>query len=402
MKYVIILGDGMADLPVKELGGKTPLMCADKKNIDALAKFSEIGLMKTVPDSLSPGSDTANLSVMGYDPEIYYSGRSPLEAVSMGVTLDENDSAFRCNLVTLSDEENYSDKTMLDYSSGEITTKESGELITFIKQHIETDIIKLYKGISYRHCLKWQGLKNDVQCTPPHDISDKKISGFLPKGAEGKFLTAIMEKSYKLLSSHPVNIKRVKRGLNAANSLWLWGQGYKPSLKPFKELYGLDGAVISAVDLVKGIGICAGMKIINVVGATGNLDTNYKGKADAAIKALQGCDFVYLHIEAPDECGHRQQVYNKIRAIEFIDKIIVKRVLSGLKKLNQPFTMLITPDHPTPLSTRTHSREPVPYLLFRSNKPQDNKFSYDEQGAKQSGNYIDKGHTIINKMITEQ
>lgn len=399
MKYVVILGDGMSDLPLEELGGKTPLMYARKPNIDALAKRSVIGLLKTVPDSLKPGSDTANLSVMGYNPEIYYSGRSPLEAVSMGVELGENDSAFRANLVTLSGEENYADKTMVDYSSDEITTKESAKLIDFLKKYIDNDVLTLYNGVSYRHCLKWKELKENIECTPPHDITGKKTGGHLPQGECGTVLTEIMEKSYNLLKDHPVNLKRIKKGLKPANSLWVWGQGIKPSLKPFKELYGLKGAVISAVDLVKGIGKCADMEIINVKGATGNINTNYKGKANAALKALKnGCDFVYVHIEAPDECGHRRQIFEKVRAIELIDEFVVKTVVEGLNKTGEPYTVLVTPDHPTPLSTMTHSRDPVPFMLYRSDRPAQNGFSYDEQGAKDSKVFVEKGDTIINIM----
>lgn len=390
----------MSDLPLEELGGKTPLMSARKPNIDALAKRSAVGLLKTVPDSLSPGSDTANLSVMGYDPEIYYSGRSPLEAVSMGVELGASDSAFRCNLVTLSGEENYADKTMVDYSSDEITTKKSAELIKFLKKYIDTDVLTLFNGVSYRHCLRWRNLKESVKCTPPHDITGKNIKDYIPRGQNGGKLAEIMEKSHKLLKSHPVNLKRMKKGLNPANSLWVWGQGFKPSLKPFKELYGLNGAVISAVDLVKGIGKCAGMEIINVKGATGNINTNYKGKADAALKALKkGRDFVYVHIEAPDECGHRRQINEKVRAIELIDEFVVKRIIDGLNKAGGPYTVLVTPDHPTPLSTMTHSRDPVPFMLYRSDRPVENNFSYDEKGAAASGIFIEKGYTIIEKML---
>lgn len=401
MKYVVILGDGMSDLPVPELGGKTPLMCAKKPNIDTLVRFSELGLAKTVPDSLSPGSDTANLSAMGYDPEVYYSGRSPLEAVSMGINLKDTDTTFRCNLVNLSDEQNYEDKIMMDYSADEISTEEAEKLIKYAASVFNNDFLKLYNGISYRHCLVWSGLENVFDLTPPHDISDKKIGEYLPVGDGSEILKDIMKKSYDVLKNHSVNIERVKRGLKPANSLWFWGQGKKPALKPFKELYGLKGAVISAVDLIKGIAICAGMKSIDVEGATGNLKTNFKGKADAALNILsQGYDFVYIHIEAPDECGHRHEIEGKVHAIELIDSLIVKTVVEGLRAKNEPFTILIMPDHPTPLTTKTHSRDPVPYLLYRSDKQYNSESdSYDENTAKQSGNNIDKGCNMIKRMI---
>lgn len=403
MKYVIVLGDGMADLPVPELNGKTPLMCAKKPNIDKLAKISQVGLVKTVPQGMNPGSDTANLSVMGYNPKIYYTGRSPLEAVSMGINLKENDMTFRCNLVNLSDEEKYEDKTMIDYCSDEITTEEAKVLINDLAKIFNNDFLKLYNGISYRHLLVWNDLKEQFKCTPPHDILDKKITEYLPEGKGSEILLSMMKKSYEILKDHKINKKRIEKGLKPANSLWFWGQGKKPILKPFKELYGLKGAAISAVDLVKGIAKSADMKSIDVKGATGNINTNFKGKAEAALKAFKdGYDFVYIHMEAPDECGHRHEINNKVCSIELIDNQVVKVLLEGFKQINEDFTMLIMPDHPTPLITRTHSSDPVPYLLYRSNKEYQSKATgYDEKNAELSGNYIENGYTMINKMIND-
>lgn len=401
MKYAVILGDGMADLPVNELGGKTPLQYANKPNIDSLAKVSEMGLVKTVPDGMKPGSDIANLSAMGYNPEKYYSGRSPLEAVSMGIKLKDNDSSFRCNLVTLSDDSDFNNKIMEDYSADEISTKEAAEIINYAAEIFNGNGLKLYNGISYRHCLVWENFTQEITLTPPHDISCKAIGEYLPQGNNGNVLLSIMQESNKILSSHPVNINRVKNGLKPANCLWFWGQGRRPQLMPFKELYGKSGAAISAVDLIKGIAICAGMKSIDVEGATGNINTNFKGKADAALEALNsGTDFVFIHIEAPDECGHRREINNKVRSIELIDNLVVKTIKEGLDKTGEDYKLLIMPDHPTPLSTGTHSSDPVPYLLYNSKQPySSHACCYDEITAKQSGIYLEEGHKIISKLF---
>jgi 2,3-bisphosphoglycerate-independent phosphoglycerate mutase len=401
MKYVVILGDGMADLPLKELGGKTPLEYAQKPNMDSLAKISEIGLVKTVPDGMKPGSDTANLSAMGYDPEIYYTGRSPLEAVSMGIELDADDTAFRCNLVNISGSGAFEDKIMADYSSDEITTEEAAEIIKYSAKHFNNEFLTLYNGISYRHCLVWKGLDEQLNLTPPHDISGKKIAKYLPQGKNGQILLEIMKKSNEILCSHKVNVDRERRGLKAGNCLWFWGQGKKPALRPFKELYGIDGAVISAVDLIKGIAICAELKVIPVEGATGNIKTNFKGKAEAALSALKkGSDFVYIHIEAPDECGHRKEIENKVRSIELIDNLVVKTVKEGLDKSGEPYMLLVMPDHPTPIATGTHSADPVPYMLYDSRKRLNSKaLCYSENSARESGIYVDKGCTMIKKML---
>ena len=335
MKYLIMLGDGMADYPVEELGNITPLQKANLPNISYMAKFSEIGLAKTVPDHLSPpGSDIANMSVMGYDPDKYYTGRSPLEAVSMGINLDDDDIAIRCNLVTLSDEKNYEDTTMVDYSSDEISTEESRELIKYLDEKLSTSSIKFYPGISYRHCVVLKHQHNeDMQFTPPHDISGKKISQYTPKGEIGLQLFEIMKKSRELLKDHPINLKRIEKGLHPATSAWLWGQGRRPAFDSFESMHNLKGAVISAVDLVKGLGLCAKMVVPSVENSTGNIHTNFEGKAKAAIDFYkEGGDFVYLHVEAPDECGHRHEIHNKVKAIEYLDSRIIGLILQYFKE----------------------------------------------------------------------
>lgn len=398
MKYVVILGDGMADYPVPQLDNKTPLQYAKKPNIDELAKKSVIGLVKTVPDGIPPGSDAANLSVMGYSPKKYYTGRSPLEAVSMGIELSDTDVALRCNLVTLSEHEDYANKTMIDYSSDEISTEEARVLIEAVNQALKTDTITFYPGISYRHCMVWDNGKTGLGCTPPHDILERKITDFLPKESSGLLLD-LMIKSYDILSQHPVNIARQQKGLRPANSIWLWGEGKKPMLSSFKEKYSISGSVISAVDLLKGIGICAGLTSIDVEGATGNIHTNFSGKAAAALEALKTDDFVYVHIEAPDECGHRYEVENKPRSIELIDEKVVGPILEGIKAFGD-YRILVLPDHPTPLSLRTHTSEPVPFILYDST---DEKVSgvtgYDEEQAKTSGVFIEEGYTLMDLFI---
>ncbi|MBQ4542530.1 MAG: cofactor-independent phosphoglycerate mutase [Clostridia bacterium] len=396
MKYVVILGDGMADWPVEELGNKTPLQVANKPNIDYLCKNGITGLVKTVPDALPPGSDVANLSVMGYDPHLYYTGRSPLEAVSMGVEVLPDDTTFRTNLVTLSDEADYKDKKMVDYSSGEITTKESRELMKYVQENLGDEIRSFYGGISYRHLLLWHGLDKQFKLTPPHDISGKVIGDYLP---DNEILLDLMKKSYDLLKDHPINKDRIKRGLNPANSIWMWGQGKKPALTSFKEKYGIKGAVISAVDLVKGIGICAQMDSIEVEGATGNIDTNFPGKAQAAIDALKVNDFVYIHMEAPDECGHHFEKDNKIKSIELIDGIVVKTVYEYLKNSGEDFSILVLPDHPTPLKIGTHTNDPVPFVIYRSDEKEKSGLAYNEEDAK-NGEFVEKGHTLMSKFLS--
>ncbi|MBE7061479.1 MAG: cofactor-independent phosphoglycerate mutase [Clostridiales bacterium] len=403
MKYVVILGDGMADYRQPSLGGKTPLMLANKPFMDSLAPLSEVGLAKTVPCKMKPGSDVANLSVLGYNPEEGYTGRSPLEAASIGIELKQTDVTARANLVTLSDEENFADKTMLDYSGGEISTAEAKVLIDYLKEHLDSEEYTLYAGISYRHCLVIDNGRIAGDFTPPHDITGKKIKDYLPKSEQGKKLLALMEKSHQLLKAHPLNLERIKRGKNPANSIWLWGEGTKPTLENFEQKYGVKGAMISAVDLLKGIGILAGMKVIEVEGATGNYDTNFKGKAEACLNALkEGYDFVYLHMEAPDECGHHGDAEHKIYSIEQIDKEVVKRIVEGLKKEGEQFAILIAPDHPTPISTMTHCADPVPYMIYRSDRDCGNgaKF-YDEEQAEKTGVYLEKGYTLVKKLLNE-
>lgn len=399
MKYIVVLGDGMADLPLKELNNKTPLMCAKKPNIDFLAKNGTVGMVKTVPEGIAPGSDVANLSVMGYNPKKYYTGRSPLEAVSIGVEMSDTDVSFRCNLVTLSDEVDYSQKTMVDYSSDEISSEEASKLIQQINAHFKTNEIEFFSGISYRHCMIWHDGITGLNLTPPHDISDKKITEYLPKNTQ---ILDMMQRSYDILKDNPVNLDRIKRGLKPANSIWLWGEGKKPAISKFYDRYGLNGSVISAVDLIKGLGICAGMKSIDVEGTTGNIDTNFEGKAKAAIDELlkNDCDFVYVHIEAPDECGHRHEVQNKIKSIELIDEKIVAPILKSMDESGQDYSILVMPDHPTPLSLKTHTSDAVPFVIYRSNqKINSNVNSYDEQQAKSTGIYISDGYTIMDRFV---
>ena len=400
MKYAVILGDGMADTPVPALGGKTPLEAANKPNIDSLSRRGELGLVKTVPAACKPGSDVANLSVMGYDPVRYYTGRSPLEAVSIGIPLKDSDRTFRCNLVTLSDDGPYAEKTMVDYSADEITTPEADELIRAVDAALHTDLIRFYTGISYRHCMVLDGAPQDFTLTPPHDISDRKIADYLPKGSMAKTVLDLMEKSYALLKDHPVNQARRARGLRPANSIWLWGDGSKPQLPSFASKYGLKGSVISAVDLLKGIGICAGLRSIDVEGATGNIHTNFDGKAEAAVKALleDGDDFVYVHVEAPDECGHRGEVENKVRAIELIDEKIVGPIMRALE--GRPHAILVLPDHPTPLAIRTHSGDPVPYVLYRGGGA-GSGLAYTEANAAATGVFIEPGHALMDRFLAE-
>ncbi len=398
MKYVIILGDGMADEPIESLGGKTILEAANTPYMDELAKVSEIGMVKTVPEGMSPGSDTANLSVLGYDPKIYYSGRSPLEALSIGVPMDATDIALRCNIITVSDDDvPYEDKTIIDHSSSEISTEDCAVLLEAVREQLENDIYKFYVGTSYRHCTIWKNGKV-VPLTPPHDVLGQRVGDNLP---EDLVLREMMKKSYEILKNHPINIERKEKGLNPANSCWFWGAGTKPSLTSFLEKTGKKGVMISAVDLLKGIAVGAGMTNIIVPGADGTLHTNYVGKAEAAVKALteDNFDFAYIHVEAPDEMGHQGSVERKIKAVENLDEFVIKTVVEQLELSDVPFRLVITPDHPTPIRVRTHVSEPVPYLLYDSTEELERAWHYNEKDAEASKNYIANGYELIDKLF---
>lgn len=400
MKYIVMLGDGMADFPVAELGNKTPLEVANKPYMDFLAKNGTVGMAKTVPDGMSPGSDVANLSVMGYDPEQCYTGRSPLEAVSIGIDLDDTDVTFRCNLVTLSDAKELADADMIDYSAGEISTPEATEIVNFLDSHFRTENIRLYAGTSYRHCLVLKGAKTGAKLTPPHDISKKPVKDHLPKGENAELLFDLMLRSRELLADHPVNKARIAAGKNPVTCCWFWGEGTKPAVSDFFEKYGLHGGVISAVDLIKGIGICAGHKVALVDNVTGNWDTNFKGKANAALDLLEnGCDYVYIHVEGPDECGHHGDLEHKISSIESIDKEILGTIIPALQQKNEPFSILLMPDHPTPLSIMTHVSDPVPFVIYNSEKKGNGAPAYTEENAKQTGLYVEKACDLLNKML---
>lgn len=367
MKYILVLCDGMADFKIDALGGKTPLEAAKKPNIDFMAKTAMQGFVKTVPDGMKPGSDVANLSALGYDAKACYTGRSPLEALSLGIDLQPTDVALRCNLVTLSDDEPYEAKTMIDYSSGEITTAESELLMKSVAQSLNDNTFEFYPGVSYRHCLVCHNGRTDSDLTPPHDITGKKIADYLPKGYNADVYLSLMKKSAEILKSHPVNLERKRQGKRTADSIWLWGQGTKPRLQSFYERYGIKGAMISAVDLLKGIAVGSGMQSIDVEGATGTIDTNFDGKAKAALDALKNNDFCFIHLEAPDECGHQKDAKGKTRSIELIDEKIIGAIIKGMK--DSEFKMLVMPDHFTPIATGTHDATPVPFLMYSSSKP---------------------------------
>ena len=404
MKYLVLLCDGMADTPNPALQGKTPMECANKPLMDKLASVSETGMCRTVAKGLKPGSDVANLSVMGYDPKVCYTGRSPLEAASIGVDLKPTDVALRCNIVTLSDEENYEDKTMVDYCSGDISTEEAHQIIETVEKELGNDIYKFYGGVSYRHCLVVDNGTTDLgTMTPPHDISGRVIGEYLSKSENAAPLIELMKKSYGILKNHPVNLARRAKGLNEANSIWLWGEGKKPALEDFKAKNGVSGCVVSAVDLLKGIGICANMETPSVKGATGYIDTNFEGKAQAGIESFKnGTDLVYLHFEAPDECGHRGEAENKVKAIEYIDSRALKLMLDYLDNCGDDYRILIMPDHPTPLETMTHSSEPVPYLIYDSRVKKDGVTSFTEKNAELSGIFVDHGPDIMQKLLEKK
>lgn len=401
MKYLVVLCDGMADTPNAALGGKTPMECAHKPNMDALAKNAEVGMCRTVAAGLKPGSDVANLSVMGYDPAVCYTGRSPLEAASIGVDLKPTDVALRCNTVTLSNEENYEDKTMVDYCAGDISTEEAHKIIETVEKELGSDIYKFYGGVSYRHCLVVDNGTTDLgNMTPPHDISGRVIGEYLSKSENAAPLIDLMKKSYEILKNHPVNIERRKKGLHEANSIWLWGEGRRPQLENFREKNGVSGCVVSAVDLLKGIGICAGMETPEVEGATGYIDTNFEGKTQAGIDAFKrGTYLVYLHFEAPDECGHRGEAQNKVKAIEMIDSRVLTKMLDYLNGCGDDYRILIMPDHPTPLETMTHSSAPVPFLIYDSRKKENGVSSFTEKNAAETGEFVEHGPDIMSMLL---
>lgn len=400
MKYVVVLGDGMADWPIESLGGKTPLSYAATPMMDELSKVSEIGTVSTIPEGMAPGSDTANLSVLGYDPKKYYTGRSPLEALSIGVDMKETDVVFRCNIVTLSEEEApYEEQTIIDHSSDEISTEEAEILLKAVAAELENEEYHFYTGTSYRHCMVWDK-GSVVELTPPHDVLTQKIKEHLPKN---EMLRRMQERSYEILKNHPVNLARKERGLKPANSFWFWGAGTKPILTSFEEIYHKKGVMISAVDLLKGIAVGAKMDRILVEGANGGLHTNYEGKAQAAIDALtkQGYEFAYVHVEAPDEMGHQGSVERKIQAIEYLDGRLIRMIKEGLDAAGEDYRMLILPDHPTPIKVRTHVAEPVPYLLYDSTEKKPHDWCYNEAEASASGNSVAHGWDMMNLLFSK-
>lgn len=401
MKYIVILGDGMADEPIASLENKTPLEYAHTPVMDAVSKQSVLGLAYTIPEGMKPGSDTANLAVLGYNPKKYYTGRSPLEALSIGVPMKDTDIAIRCNFVTLSsDTKPYQEKTMIDHSSSEISTEDAAVLLEAVKKELADDIYQFYTGTSYRHLMIWDKGQT-VELTPPHDILGKVIGSYLPEDAR---LRRMMERSYEILDNHPLNIEREKKGLHKANSCWFWGAGTKPALDSFEEKYHKKGVMISAVDLLKGIAVGAGMKNIIVEGADGTLHTNYEGKAMAAVKAVteDGYDFAYVHVEAPDEMGHQGSTSNKLEAIESLDKKVIGIIKERMDASGQDYRLLIMPDHPTPIACRTHTADPVPYMIYDSTNKQSEKWDYNEKDARLSGNDLKDGYTLMEQFLQEK
>ncbi len=400
MKYIVVLGDGMADEPIESLDGKTPLEYAKTPVMDDLAGKGQIGLAYMIPEGMKPGSDTANLAVLGYNPKNYYTGRSPLEALSIGVDMKDTDIAIRCNIVTVSEEEGipYKERTIIDHSSGEISTEDAAVLLDVVKKELGSEIFQYYAGTSYRHLLIWDH-GNVAELTPPHDILGKTIGKYLPQEPA---LKEMMEKSFALLNNHPINIERAKRGLNKANSIWFWGAGTRPNLDSFEEKTGKKGVMISAVDLLKGIAVGTGMKNINVPGADGTLHTNYEGKAMAAVTALleDDYDFAYIHVEAPDEMGHQGNTKDKIEAIESLDARVVAVVKREMDASGEPYRMLVLPDHPTPVRLRTHTAGPVPYILYDSTRERRSIGRYNEAEAEMSGNVVQEGYRLIEQLFT--
>ena len=397
MKYLVLIPDGMADEKIEALGGLSPMEKAHKPVMDELAKSALVGTVSNVPEGMVPESDTANLAILSYDPKEFSKGRSPLEAVSIGIEMQPDEVAYRCNVVTLSDNgEDYDDKIILDHSADEISTEEADELIKALQAEMGDEIKKFYTGISYRHCLIWKNGNDKYNFNRPHDILGRRIGEYLPDRENGKEFYDLMRKSFDILNHHPVNEARRARGLKPANSAWLWSPGKKPQLPSFEEKWGLKGAVISAVDLIKGIGLCAGMKSIDVEGATGNVHTNYKGKADAAIEAYRdGAELVYVHVEGPDECGHRAELENKVTCIERIDAEILAPVLAYLRESGEDFKIMILPDHPTPIRIRTHTILPVPFMIYSSAECKNGVESFSEESAAAQKYYVENGYTLM-------
>ena len=396
MKYVVVLCDGMADYPVPALGGKTPMMVAKKPHIDALAAKAEVGLVRTVAPGLKPGSDVANMSVLGFDPHRFYTGRSPLEAASIGIDMKDSDVSLRTNLVTLSDKgESFADKVIEDYCADDISTEEARQLIEAVQAAFGGGEYDFYTGVSYRHCLIWHGGTTELgNMTPPHDITGKVIGPHLSTAETARPLLEMMEKSFDLLKDHPVNKARVAAGRRPANCIWLWGEGKRPALRPFEALYGIKGGMVSAVDLLKGIANCAGLEVAEVPGATGYIDTDFEGKAKAALDLLTRNDLVYVHFEAPDECGHRNEPENKVKAIEMIDSRVLPILEKGLEQY-EDYKILLLPDHPTPIVTRTHASDPVPYLLYQKSAPKTGVDTINEETAKATGIYMENGPAMM-------
>ena len=400
MKHLVLIPDGMADEKIEALGNKTPMEAANKPTMDYLASKSEVGLVSNVPEGIAPGSDAANMAILSFDPKVYSKGRSPLEAVSMGLEMNDTQVAFRCNIVTLSEDEEYDEKIIIDHSADEITTEEADELIKAVEEALGNDVRHFYTGVSYRHCLLWENVSDSYGFTPPHDILGKCVKEYLPSGEEGQIFYDVMKASWDILDHHPINEARRARGLRPANSIWLWSPGKKPALPSFKEKWGIDGAVISAVDLIKGIGLCAEMQSIDVEGATGNVHTNYEGKAQAAIEAFEnGIDYVYVHVEGPDECGHRAETENKVLSIELIDEKILKPIYEYLQASGDDFKIVILPDHPTPIRLRTHTMDAVPYMIYSSLDEKEGVATINEESAASTGIYLPEGHTLMARVI---
>ena len=399
MKYIVVLGDGMADEPIAALGGKTPLDAAVTPVMDALASKGRMGTVQNVPAGMAPGSDVANLSVLGYDPAANYSGRSPLEALSVGVQMDDGDVIFRSNIVTLTEDEPYAQKTILDHSSGEISTGDADILMDAIRAEFNSDTFQFYTGTSYRHILVWKGGRV-CRLEPPHDHLGKVIGPFLP---QEPILRDMMERSFDILNHHPLNLARAAAGKNKANSLWFWGAGTKPRVQNFYEKTGLRGAMISAVDLLKGIAVGAGMQVMEVPGATGSIDTNYEGKAQAAIDALLkgGCDFAYIHVEAPDEMGHQGRLLDKVKSIEYLDSRLIAKVRQAMEDAGEDYRMLVLPDHPTPIRIRTHTSDPVPYVLYDSTRQEKKRARFTEEEARNAGNFEPNGYRLLEQLIAK-